>query len=99
MVVQTFQRMTLLTALVLSSSYDVRAAECGFRPSFTRPDERGTQTVQVFKGDPVQQLNGARPLLFITSLKVNTDGTKISYHTKDVTGRRCASNPSAVDFH
>ncbi|MFH0340607.1 MAG: hypothetical protein ACHBNF_00460, partial [Chromatiales bacterium] len=39
--------------------------------------------------------SGKRPLLFITSLKVNTDGTKISYHQDDPTGRRCQTDPSA----
>jgi hypothetical protein len=72
------------------------AAGCGFRHKFTRADEQGTTTVKVFEGDPVAALGNIRPLLFITSLKVNTDGTKISYHKDDVTGRRCASNPSAT---
>ena len=53
-------------------------------------------TVQVFKGDPVAALGNERPLLFITSLKVNTDGTKISYHKDDLTGRRCVANPAAT---
>lgn len=71
-------------------------AQCGFRQAFTRPDERGTQTVTVFEGDPVPALGNARPLLFITSLKVNTDGTKISYHQDDPTGRRCRQNPASA---
>jgi hypothetical protein len=33
---------------------------------------------------------------FLTSLKVNTDGTMISYHQDDPTGRRCETNPSAT---
>jgi hypothetical protein len=51
--------------------------------------------VKVYEGDGVVALGGKRPLLFITSLKVNTDGTKISYHPHDPTGRRCASDPHA----
>lgn len=86
----------LVAAVVLSGGADALPADCGFQLSFTRPDERGSQTVQVFRGQPVAQLNGIRPLLFITSLKVNTDGTKISYHVMDVTGRRCASDPSVT---
>lgn len=79
-----------------SISADALAAGCGFRHAFTRPDEGGAQSVKVFKADPVPALNNRRPLLFITSLKVNTDGTKISYHQDDVTGRRCQDNPQAV---
>ncbi|MBY3181361.1 hypothetical protein HFO24_06710 [Rhizobium laguerreae] len=86
----------LAAAVVITGTADALPAECGFQLSFTRPDEGGAQTVRVFRGDPVPQLNGIRPLLFLTSLKVNTDGTKISYHVKDVTGRRCASDPSAT---
>jgi hypothetical protein len=82
--------------LVLSSIANAFSAECGFQLSFTRPDERGTTTVKVFRGKPVPELGDIRPLLFITTLKVNTDGTKISYHVRDVTGRRCQSNPSAT---
>jgi hypothetical protein len=77
-------------------SAEALAAGCGFRHAFTRPDEGGTQSVKVFKADPVPALGNKQPLLFISSLKVNTDGTKISYHQDDVTGRRCADNPSAT---
>lgn len=48
------------------------------------------------RAEPVSELDGIRPLLFIATLKVNTDGTKISYHVKDVTGRRCVADPSAT---
>ncbi|MDO9416326.1 hypothetical protein [Pararhizobium sp.] len=96
MLLPKFQRAALLSALVLSPAADVFASGCGFQLSFTRPDEGGAQTVKIFRGDAVPQLGGIRPLLFITSLKVNTDGTKISYHIRDVTGRRCAADPSAT---
>jgi hypothetical protein len=72
------------------------AGQCGFQHAFDRPDENGTQTVKVFRGNPVAALGNARPLLFITTLKVNTDGTKISYHQDDPTGRRCETDPSAT---
>lgn len=70
-------------------------ASCGFTKAFQQPDEGGSQRVQVFRGDPVPALQGARPLLFVASLKVNTDGTKISYHQRDVTGRWCMNNTGA----
>ena len=72
------------------------AAQCGFQFAFDRPDEGGSKTVRVFKGNPIPTLGNQRPLLFITSLKVNTDGTRISYHQDDPTGRRCAANPNAT---
>src|SRR4029453_4661654 len=83
-------------ALVPMTSTVALPAQCGFRHVFNRPDEGGAGGVKVFQGDPVSSLGNARPLLFITSLKVNTDGTKISYHQNDPTGRRCQSNPSAT---
>ena len=89
-------RGVVALAAATSVSADALAAGCGFRHAFTRPDEGGTQSVKVFKADPVPALNNRQPLLFITSLKVNTDGTKISYHQDDVRGRRCAENPSAT---
>lgn len=91
-----FRRATLSSVLALSSVANAFAAECGFELSFTRPDEGGAQTVKVYRGRAVPELDGIRPLLYITTLKVNTDGTKISYHVKDATGRRCAQDPSAT---
>jgi hypothetical protein len=85
--------VTLIIAAMLPSN--AFAGQCGFQFAFNRPDENGTQTVKVFRGNPVPGLNNQRPLLFITSLKVNTDGTKISYHQDDPTARRCVNNPNA----
>jgi hypothetical protein len=71
---------------------DVRLPQCDLRPAFMRPDERGAVQVQVYEGRPVEELNGARPLAFVSTLKVNTDGTKRSYHTDDPRGERIAIN-------
>jgi hypothetical protein len=43
----------------------------------------------------LSRCRAANILFFSTSLKVNTDGTKISYHQDDPTGRRCEADPSA----
>lgn len=86
--------IALVVAIALP--IDAFAGACGFRPAFKQADEGGSRTVQVFQGDPVPALGNVRPLLFITSLKVNTDGTRISYHQDDVTGRRCARDPGAT---
>lgn len=92
-VLQTVVAIFLATA---ASPVVMAAGRCEFQHVFTRPDEKGTATVKVFEAKAVSLPNGKRPLLFITSLKVNTDGTKISYHQDDPTGRRCATNPSAA---
>src|SRR5262245_58616110 len=91
-----FMRGAAAVALATSITTNAFAAGCGFQLAFERPDEQGTRKVKVFKGNPGPALGNKRPLLFITSLKVNTDGTKISYHQDDVTGRRCQNNPSAT---
>jgi hypothetical protein len=71
------------------------AQPCGFQRAFLQPDEKGTATVQVYRAAPVAALGNQRPLVFITSLKVNTDGTKVSYHQDDPTGRRCLNDAGA----
>lgn len=83
-------------AMAIVVPIEVFAASCGFKPAFQQPDEDGTKNVQVFQGDPVPGLGNSRPLLLITTLKVNTDGTKISYQQDDPTGRRCVSDPGAA---
>jgi hypothetical protein len=83
-------------AFAICASTHVWAGECGFRPAFDRPDEGGSSTVKVFRGDAVPALGNIQPLLFVTSLKVNTDGTKVSYHQDDPTGRRCERDPAAA---
>ena len=71
----------------------VRAAEtCGFSRAFQRPDEGGRQRVAVYEGTPEAALSGHRPLAFVSSLKVNTDGTRISYKVDDPRARNGAIN-------
>ncbi|MBY5825164.1 glycoside hydrolase family 75 protein [Rhizobium leguminosarum] len=88
-------RFGLSISLMMSSAASSYAAGCGFQLAFTRPDERGTQTVKVYRGDPVPALGNVRPLLFIVSHKVNTDGTKVSYGVKDPRGLLCRDQPNA----
>ena len=71
------------------------AAQCGFKHAFDRPDENGSTTVKVFRGDPVPALSNTRPLLYIVPFKVNTDGTEISYSESDPTGLNCQRDPAA----
>ena len=90
---KSMRGIALVVAILMS--VDTHAGACGFQRAFQQSDEGGSEGVQVFQGDPIPALGNGRPLLFITSLKVNTDGTKISYHQKDVTGRSCATGPAA----
>ena len=69
------------------------ASECNFKHVFTRPNAGGPD-VKVYEARAVALPNGKHPLLFITSLKVNTDGAIISYHQDDPTGNRCDANPN-----
>ena len=90
-------RGTAMALIATSISTNVYAGQCGFQPAFDRPDEGGSVTVKVFQGSAVPALGGARPLLFIVgSLKVNTDGAKVSYNQNDPTGLRCQSSPGAA---
>lgn len=67
-------------------------AACGFSKAFTRPDEKGKVQVQVFEGMSEPALGGARALAFVSSLKVNTDGTSRSYHVRDPRAQKLAIN-------
>lgn len=89
-------RHIVAAGLLATCAWPAGAGQCNFKQVFTRPDENGAATVKVFEAKEVSLPSGKRPLLFITSLKVNTDGTKISYHQDDPTGRRCETNPSAT---
>ncbi len=89
-------RLIVAAGVIATAAWPAGASQCNFKQVFTRPDENGAATVKVYEAKAVSLPNGKRPLLFITSLKVNTDGTKISYHQDDPTGRRCQTDPSAV---
>lgn len=95
MISKQVYRFGVSMALTLSSVASSYAAGCGFQEAFTRPDEEGTRTVKVYRGDPVPALANVRPLLFIVSHKVNTDGTKVSYGVKDPRGLLCKDQPNA----
>ncbi|MFH0343331.1 MAG: hypothetical protein ACHBNF_14675, partial [Chromatiales bacterium] len=97
MTIKKYVLQTVVAGFLASAASPVAmaAGRCDFQRVFTRPDENGAATVKVFEAKAVSLPSGKRPLLFITSLKVNTDGTKISYHQDDPTGRRCQTDPSA----
>lgn len=88
-------RQIVAAGVLTTTAWPVVASQCNFNQVFTRPDEKSTATVKVFEAKAASLPSGKHPLFFITSLKVNTDGTKISYHQDDPTGRRCEADPSA----
>jgi hypothetical protein len=86
----TFSAMGL--AALLFSAGAALSQDCGFTLAFQRPDEGGSRTVSVYQAAPSAALDGMRPLLFVSTLKVNTDGTAISYHARDPRARTLAIN-------
>jgi hypothetical protein len=67
-------------------------ADCAVEKAFTRPDEGGSRRVQVYAAPAEPGLGGARPLLFVSPLKVNTDGTRKSYNRHDPRAKTLAIN-------
>jgi hypothetical protein len=66
---------------------------CGFSLSFAQKDEQGAKTVKVFRAGQNAEIGGSRPLAFVVpNVKVNTDGTRISYKADDPFGRNGAIN-------
>ena len=84
----------LAIALVLAPAA-AQAADntCGFVRVFNQPDEGGTQTVHVYRGSASANIGGARPFAFVVpNVKVNTDGTRISYAADDPRAKTKAIN-------
>lgn len=88
-------KIALLSGLLLASFTGESLASCGFKHIFSRADEGGRKRVKVYEGKAIPALNNIKPLLFLTDLKVNTDGTTISYHQHDIKGTRCVADASA----
>lgn len=70
----------------------VAILSCLFSVAFHRPDEGGKGTVAVYEGKAEAGSGGAAPLAFISELKVNTDGTRISYKVDDPAAKHGAIN-------
>ena len=66
---------------------------CGFTRAFDQPDENGRQTVHVYQGSSSAGIGGVRPFAFVVpDVKVNTDGTRISYNADDPRAKTKAIN-------
>jgi hypothetical protein len=73
---------------------------CGFAGDFNQPDEGGAQTVHVYRGSASANIGGARPLAFVVpDVKVNTDGTRISYAVDDPRAKTKAINDIRNAYH
>jgi hypothetical protein len=79
----TLARFAVTVAAVTTILPARAAGSCGFSAAFNRPDERGTRTVHVYRGRAESGSGNAAPLAFVSDLKVNTDGTRISYKVDD----------------
>ena len=84
----------LAIALLLAHAPAQAAGDaCGFARAFNQPDEGGAQTVHVYRGSANATVGGARPFAFVVpGVKVNTDGTRISYAADDPRAKTKAIN-------
>ncbi|HEV7305563.1 hypothetical protein [Ensifer sp.] len=68
------------------------AASCGFALAFTQSDEGGAKSVKVYEAT-ADKAGSQRPFAFVVPhVKVNTDGTRISYKSDDPRGQNGAIN-------
>ena len=85
--------ITLLGIAITATPATSQHADCRFSFSFNQADEGGKQTVRVFRSGPEPGLGGVRPFAFVVpNVKVNTDGTRISYKADDPRGQNGAIN-------
>ena len=82
------------TALLIAiAPAEAASNSCGFTRAFNQPDENGSQTVHVYQGSPSAEIGGVRPFAFVVpDVKVNTDGTRISYNADDPRAQTKAIN-------
>ena len=73
---------TLSTIAALGPAF-AETSGCGFTKSFDWRDEQGKRTVNVYEGSSMAAIAGRSPFAFVTPLKVNTDGNRISYKVDD----------------
>lgn len=91
---------TLTTAITVISFLTTTAIPafaapiaCDFAVAFNQKDENGTKDVKVFQAGKKAEVGGIRPYAFIVpDVKVNTDGTRISYKVDDPRGQSGAIN-------
>ena len=100
------RRSTLDSAVIAAVALVVAATPspaqqpaCGFHRVFVRPDEDGLGKIWVYEGAPSSAIGGAKPLAFVSPLKVNTDGTRISYKVDDPRAANGAINDIRYAFN
>jgi hypothetical protein len=73
---------------------------CGFVRAFDQPDKTGHRIVHVYRGASSGEIGGVRPFAFVVPVvKVNTDGTRISYNADDPRAQAKAINDIRNAFH
>lgn len=87
-------KLSALTFAITLFAGTVSAQQtCPLQQAFTQPDEGGAVSVKVFRAGSGGAIDGVRPLFFkVPNLKVNTDGTRISYKADDPRGQNGAIN-------
>jgi hypothetical protein len=89
-----------VSAAAVVTALPARAADgCGFSVAFNRPDEQGTKSVPVYRGRVDSRAGNSAPLAFVSDLKVNTDGTRISYKVDDPRAEHGAINDIRNAIH
>ena len=82
-----------ITIFLAHASAQSASDACGFVRAFNQPDEGGAQSVHVYRGGASTTIGGARPFAFVVpDVKVNTDGTRISYAADDPRAKTKAIN-------
>jgi hypothetical protein len=74
---------TAAMLVVAATPSPAQESACGFHRAFLRPDEDGLSRIWVYEGAAASAIGGERPLAFVSPLKVNTDGARISYKVDD----------------
>jgi len=82
-------RLFMTMLYVLATSLPA-ATDCSIQPAFDQPDD--ARIIHVYKTGAEAASGNAEPLLFVSSLKVNTDGTRISYKVDDPRAQHGAIN-------
>jgi Fungal chitosanase of glycosyl hydrolase group 75 len=86
-------RALTVTFLLATAPAQATGDSCGFVKVFDQPNEDGAQTVHVYRSGPSASIGGDRPIAFVVpDVKVNTDGTRISYAADDPRAKTRAIN-------
>ncbi len=83
---------TSLVMCLVACNVMAQPLSCGFQQAFDRPDQGGAGTIHVYESKLEPKIGGVKALAYVSSLKVNTDGTRISYKVDDPKAQHGAIN-------